>query len=286
MRRLALVLLGLVLLVAPPLAVSGFWADHALSDHAGYAERMQQQWLQGDVRAEFGAVVTDRAREQIQGSLGEGGLADIATGFATSFIASGLGSEAFVGAWGDWHRQLHEDLAAIVKGQSPRTVSVDGTFLTVDIAPLVSSLLTGPIGGLALRVVGQEGLVQRIDTGYDLAGQLESFGRLWSIRWGVALGSVIGLALWTALWRPRLRGAGLGLLLAAAGCAVAGLWRVLAAPPPGGDFPALTGAINDALLAGWSTWLLVGGALFGAAGAALLVLGRAPRNAAAPSAAQ
>lgn len=281
MRRIALVLLGLVLFVTTPLAISGFWADRALSDHAGYAERMQQAWVQGGVESEFGTVVTDKAREQIQGSLGQGGLADIAAGLATNFIDSGLSSEQFVGAWGQWQMQLHEDLAAIVKGESPRSVTVSGTTMTVDIAPLVSSLLSGPIGGLALRMVGEDLLVQRIDTGYDLQSDLEAFGTLWSSRWWAAAVSALALALWIAVSRPRLRGAGFGLLVASGGCLAAGLWRLIAEPTPNGDFPALTGAINDALLAGWSAWLLAGAALFGVIGAVFVWRGARTTAAAA-----
>lgn len=274
MRRLVLAVLAAVLLVAAPLAVSGFWADHALDDHAGYAGRMQDAWVRGGVESEFGAVVTGQAREQIQGSIGEGGLADLATGLATNVIGSGLGSQQFADAWMLWQQQLHQDLAAIVQGAPPRSVGVEGSILTVDISPLVSALLSGPIGGLALQVLGDDVLVQEIDTGYDLQGQLDSFATLWSSRWWAGAAAAAALAAWTALSRRRLRGAGFGLLLAAAGCLFAAGWQTVAAPAPSGDFPALTGAITDALLAGWSTWLLVGAALLGAAGALLVVVGR------------
>lgn len=274
MRRIALVLAGLLLFAAAPLAVSGMWTAQALQDHDGYADRMHQVWLHGGVRSEFGAVVTDRTQQQLQASLGQGGLASIATGLATSLIESGLSSDRFASAWGQWHRQLHADLAAVVVGDTPRTVVIDGSLMTVDMAPLVSSLLTGPLGGLAIRAVGEDELVQQIDTGYDLQGQLEAFGQLWRSRWWAVFAAVAAAGLWAWLWPAHLRGAGIGLLIAAGGCWSAGLWRSTADPAPDGDFPAMTTAITDALLGGWSTWLLLAAAVLGGTGAVVVLATR------------
>jgi len=290
-RRLALLPFLLLALVSVPLAVSGFWADRALSDSDGYAARMQDAWLTGGFQGEINELVTTAATERVQDFFGANGtgqnfLADLALQVVTDRIDAGLASGDFVKAWTEWHRQLHQDLAATVQGGQPETTAVAGSTLTTDLTPLVSALLSGGIGDVARNALGDEVLVQQIDLGYDLQGQLRSLGDLWSARWWAAAAALVAVAAASWIAVPHLRGTAWALFAGSAGCLAAWVWRLL--PAPSVDIPttALSRAVTDALVGTWSTWLLIAGLTLAAGGTAVLLRQRRASFPTAPAAAR
>jgi hypothetical protein len=175
-RRIALVVPLLVALLAAPVAVSAFWAGHALTDSDGYAERMKEAWKTGGVKSEIEDLVTAAATEKVQeyfnvSGSGQNVLADFAQQFLTGQIETGLSSGAFVKAWTDWHRQLHKDLATIVLGGDPELTTVQGSTITTDLTPLVSVLFSGTVGEIVKKALGTDMLVQKIELDYDIEQQ-------------------------------------------------------------------------------------------------------------------
>ena len=256
-RRLLSVPLILVILVATPLAVSGFWSDRALDDSTVFGRQMQAAWRSGDLQPEFRQMITDATTEQVNSYFqvtgpGQNPLADTAQGYAETMISNNLDSPAFLVQWGVFNAALHKDLATIIKGGTPEVTSVDGSVIAVDISPLVSALLTGPIGQIAQGLLGDELSVQHIDVGYDLEPELASLGRLWSARWWLALAAAAAFGALLLVWRPALHGAAAGLLAGAVGSAGFALWRTAGGgDPPAPEPTALSEAFSAAMVSGW-----------------------------------
>ena len=283
--RIIRVVLVIALVALVPLSVSGLWADRALSDSDAYAERMKQAWKTGGLMSEFDGLLTDATLEQVYDYFGatergQNALADFAADFAVGTVTRQVGSGAFVKAWYDWHYGLHQDLAAVIRGETPPgATEVDGSELTVDISPLVGALLTGRIGDLVEQAAGDQLSVQRFDTGYDLESDLESLGSMWSARWLVVAAAVAVYAALVLLFRPRLVNAAVGAAAGSIGCVAVAIWRsatsgvspeVLAASPT----PLLSQAVSDAITGSWTTWLLTSAVLLGLASVGMLVLAR------------
>ena len=280
----------LLLVVATPFAISGFWAERALSDPGSYSDRAAQAWQVSVVRAEVADEIGDQVEAEIRrragASQGESNiLLDTAISLARDRIEAGVGSPEFAEAWRQWQGDLYADLGEIARGGQPPVTRVSGSELTVDIQPLVAALLSGGLpgfaGDFASDIVGDEPIETTIDTESDLAGELASLGLLAASRWWALAGVVALLAAAAATTRPPRRGLAAGLIAAAAGCTVASLLVVLT---PGGtsdgSTPHLADAMTKALTAGWAGWLMLGAVLTAPVGAALLLLPRrrAPRS--------
>lgn len=278
LRRTALVLALLVAVVATPLAVSGFWVGHAQADADGFVARMQDAWAQGGVRDELTDQVQTAAAARVYEQFGVTGsgqnwLADLAVGFAGGQIEAGLSSEQFRTAWGEYHGALHADLAAVVRGDQPANIEIDGSVVTLGLAPLVSALDFGPLTGQVRGALGGDLLRWELETGTNLEGQLRALGTIWELRWFAALGAFAALVAAVLLNVGRRRGAALGLLAAAAGCLLTWIWRLLPVPAADGVTPTeLSTAVGDAVVAGWDRWLLTAWVLLGVTGAALLLV--------------
>ncbi len=278
MRVLRIVLVA-VLAVLGPLAASGFWVDRALDDSTGFARQMTQAWrtdeaLQEEFRANLLATMDDQLSGALESS-GSGFLSGIAEDFATSAIEDQLPTPQFAAAWARWTFALHDDLALIARGGTPRVTAADGSLLTVDVSPLIEALIPGGLAGFALSFLGDDLNVQQFDAEYDIETSLSQLGMLWSLRWWAILAAAGSLAALTVAWRPPLRGVAVGLLAAAAGCLATGIWRSIAGTdPPIPEPTALGSAMSAALIGGWAGWMFGTAALLAVTSGALAVVDR------------
>ncbi len=261
-----------------PLAIAGLWAEHALNDSTGFADSMTEALDDPDVLAELEILATDAATQKIYEYFsvtgpGQHTLADTAVAYAQGVLDSSLQSPVFQSGWHAWQSSLHKDLATIARGGTPPVTTVDGSQISVDITPLVRSLLTGPVGFLARSALGDEPMIKSIDAGEDVESQLAWLGRIAAVRWWAVLGFVVIVAV-AALQVPgrRLQALGVALLAAGVGCLVALLGRWIYHALVTVDETAIGRAAEHALAGAAPSWLVTAAVLFGLVGAALLAL--------------
>ena len=144
-----------------------------------------------DVLAELEILATDAATQKIYEYFSVTGpgqhTADTAVAYAQGVLDSSLQSAVFQSGWHAWQSSLHKDLATIARGGTPPVTTVDGSQISVDITPLVRSLLTGPVGFLARSALGDEPMIKSIDAGEDVESQLAWLGRIAGVRWWAVL---------------------------------------------------------------------------------------------------
>lgn len=268
---------------AAPLAVYGFWAEHALDNSDAYADEMVQAWGDAAVREEVDAKVVQTTTQKVYDYFevsgpGQNAAADLALSFATGTIDQTLSSGTFVAAWREWHLQLHQDLALIARGGTPEVTSVEGHTVTVDGQRLVESLFDSFFGRLALQAIDEDALVIQIEAQDDVEAQLHALGWLAAHRWWFAA-AFAALVLGGAASRTgRASGAGAVLLAGAAGCLIAIPLRWTYSALTAGDETALGSAVAQAMSLGSVSWPLLAALALGSAGLLL----RLPRRAAAP----
>ena len=276
------VLLGVLLAIAAPLAISGFWASSSLPDSDGFADRLADEWERGLIQQEFVITMQASAEEQIRSEVGQGFFGDIAVNLVNDSMESAAESPEFAAVWRQWMYDLHQDLVLIARGGQPAGTSVVGNTVTVNIEPLLEVLVSDELlalGGDRLEVPATYEFV----TQDDLAGQLRGLDQLEQARWpALVTAIVVGLLLVLAT-RPRLMGLGWSMAAITVGSILAAGWLTWGRSdePPPSPTPLLNEAISAAMTAGWRADLLIAATLSGALAAAALFM--TTRRAAAPA---